>query len=382
MSESRNKYMEGVYPLDKGVGLFKRRGIFTGKFVNNIFKPSWIYRWLKPKHITGNEINGLGEAEPRQARKAFHWIFIDHKNYPFLWANWIFILRGIFMKRATKSGYAAGVTLNRKWTAKTKKLNKDKPLLRAQPVEHSKEEWGKLIKQKAREFGAIDVGIAKITDDMIYEGKPVPGKYIVIVTAAMDYESSKDLPAAEAGAETMVAYAESSRIGYELTEWLHTQGVPATGSHFLPDSIILPLAGVRAGVGQLGKHGSLISPKTGALTRLNYVALDLELPVDEMIDFGVDEFCTHCQVCTINCPPQAMLPEKQTVRGAEKWYVDFDKCVPYFIDTNGCGRCIAVCPWSRPSTIDGFLQRMVKNKVRLAELAEQRDEKQEIRAVN
>ena len=28
----------------------------------------------------------------------------------------------------------------------------------------------------------------------------------------------------------------------------------------------------------------------------------------------------------------------------KKWYVDFDKCIPYFAETSGCAICIAVCP--------------------------------------
>jgi len=44
----------------------------------------------------------------------------------------------------------------------------------------------------------------------------------------------------------------------------------------------------------------------------------------------------------------ALSPGKQRVRGATKWYVDFDKCLPFFNQTNGCAICIAVCPWSHP----------------------------------
>ena len=36
------------------------------------------------------------------------------------------------------------------------------------------------------------------------------------------------------------------------------------------------------------------------------------------------------------------------VRGVEKWYVDFDRCLPFFNQTFGCAICIAACPWSRP----------------------------------
>lgn len=34
--------------------------------------------------------------------------------------------------------------------------------------------------------------------------------------------------------------------------------------------------------------------------------------------------------------------------GEAAWYVDFDKCVPYFAENSGCAICIEVCPWSEP----------------------------------
>ena len=36
------------------------------------------------------------------------------------------------------------------------------------------------------------------------------------------------------------------------------------------------------------------------------------------------------------------------VRGEERYYVDFDRCLPYFMEHNGCGICAAACPYSRP----------------------------------
>ena len=51
---------------------------------------------------------------------------------------------------------------------------------------------------------------------------------------------------------------------------------------------------------------------------------------------------------SVDCPPDAISDEKQMVRGGRKWYVDFDKCVPYFAETGGCAICIEVCPWSEP----------------------------------
>jgi len=38
----------------------------------------------------------------------------------------------------------------------------------------------------------------------------------------------------------------------------------------------------------------------------------------------------------------------QQPAATNKWYVDFDKCIPFFNEYYGCGICIVVCPWSKP----------------------------------
>lgn len=102
--------------------------------------------------------------------------------------------------------------------------------------------------------------------------------------------------------------------------------------------------------------------------RLAYVLADIPLQADPPDEFGVDDFCTRCQVCTRECPPDAINPEKKMVRGVEKWYVDFDKCVPYFNDHFGCGICLAVCLWTRPGVGPNLVSKLVRRKARKTEI--------------
>jgi epoxyqueuosine reductase QueG len=76
--------------------------------------------------------------------------------------------------------------------------------------------------------------------------------------------------------------------------------------------------------------------------------------------FGADEFCATCRICTKACPPGAITPQKQMVRGVEPWYVDFDKCIPYFAESASCGICIAECPWTRPAVRPKLLTTMAR----------------------
>ena len=61
---------------------------------------------------------------------------------------------------------------------------------------------------------------------------------------------------------------------------------------------------------------------------------------------------------------QALEQQKQTVRGVDKGYVDFDKCLPFFNQTNGCAICIAVCPWSRPGVGLNLAAKLARRRER------------------
>ena len=123
----------------------------------------------------------------------------------------------------------------------------------------------------------------------------------------------------------------------------------------------VPVA-IQAGLGELGKHNSMITKNYGANVRLATVLTDLPLETDEPVDIGVDDFCMNCQICTTNCPPQAIFEEKQMVRGEERWFVNFDRCGPYFADNQSCGICIEVCPWSEPGRGDILMNKMLARR--------------------
>ena len=112
------------------------------------------------------------------------------------------------------------------------------------------------------------------------------------------------------------------------------------------------------------KHGSIINRDYGSSFRLASVLTDIPLLPTQPQSYGVDDFCSRCQVCSNACPPDAILPEKVMVRGERKWYVDFDKCIPFFNENAGCAICIAVCPWSIPGKGPRIVEQLQRRALR------------------
>jgi epoxyqueuosine reductase QueG len=205
------------------------------------------------------------------------------------------------------------------------------------------------VKALARRFGASLAGVAEVTEEDLYEGKNPALRYAICLGMPMDRGEMAYAPQPRAAAEVMRTYRRIAKVAIRLAEAIRSMGWPARayGNPNSTDILLIPMA-IRAGLGELGKHGSMIGAEHGSNFRLAAVLTDLPLALDAPVDIGVDDLCAVCRRCVDDCPPRAILEDKQMVRGARKWYVDFDRCIPYFVKTCGCAICLEVCPWSEP----------------------------------
>jgi len=214
----------------------------------------------------------------------------------------------------------------------------------------------------ARELGAGLAGVAEVTEAALYEGRDPGLRRAIVMALPMDREEMRFVPQPRAAAEVMRTYRAAGKAAVRLAERIRAMGWPAR-AYANPNStdiLLIPLA-IRAGIGELGKHGSMISREYGSNFRLGAVLTDLPLVSHAPVEIGVEDLCAVCRRCVEDCPPRAIFDDKQLVRGERKWYVDFDKCIPYFVKTLGCAICIEVCPWSEtgrgPALSDSLLRR-------------------------
>lgn len=182
-----------------------------------------------------------------------------------------------------------------------------------------------------------------------FAGEVLDYQWVVMIGVVHDYQQIKTAPEPEAGAEVVRQYGRATKAVKDIAGWIRSRGWDAS-IHAGPmaGSLLLIPPAIECGFGELGKHGSIINKEYGSSFRLAAVLTDIPLIPTPPVEYGVDDFCTRCQVCANACPPDAILPEKTTVRGEHKWYVNFDQCMPFFNESFGCGICIAVCPWSIP----------------------------------
>ena len=201
------------------------------------------------------------------------------------------------------------------------------------------------IKEYARQLGADDVGVAEYVPDFTFaDREALPHTRVIAFALAMKYDLMADIgPTSQQ--EVHRVYFKMLDIGVQLAQYIGSYGYSATAH---PNGGELPHVpyGYLSGLGELGKHGSLISPRLGSSLRLSLVSTDLPLVVDGPQDYGIEDMCVHCNVCTRFCPGDAISPEKQTVKGVNRWYVDTEKCFPYFESLWGCKICLMVCPFN------------------------------------
>ncbi|MGZ3884726.1 MAG: hypothetical protein ACXVP0_02135 [Bacteroidia bacterium] len=224
----------------------------------------------------------------------------------------------------------------------------------------SDEEAAALIKEKAREFGADEVGVALIEPSDIYKGREIHEKFAIVLGRRMLWREFMAVPDDASAIECMRIYHDLGEVVIRMADFIRSLGYNCRVEHPLGDSDVLhvPLA-LKAGFGELGRHGSIIHPKMGPLFRLGSVITSMPLKTDKPIDAGIAKFCDTCKACRIYCPAKAIPDERSAAGGKDhlgndRYIVDTGKCFPYFAKHKYCSICLPVCVYNHKEWAKDF----------------------------
>ena len=275
---------------------------------------------------------------------------------------------GYFVERNFAHGNYTHDTLLYSWhtepTARFRRIAEE-----ATPVVKEPGEMSRQVKKVARFLGADLVNIGLLDSRWIYSHSfhfvthehrkmeiPEEYRYAVVIAIEMDYGAIKVSPTCISRAAAGLGYSQMAFVAASLAQFIRDLGYTAIPSGN-DTGLNIPIA-IDAGMGELGRHGLLITPEFGPRVRIAKVITDLPLEPDLPLEFGVDRFCTCCQKCATHCPAQAIRYGDRTDKpvnistspGVLKWPIDAEKCLGFW-SRNGtsCCNCILVCPFNKPS---------------------------------
>jgi reductive dehalogenase len=211
----------------------------------------------------------------------------------------------------------------------------------------------------AKELGAIAVGFSTAPVSLVYSvrgrhdsiyGQEItdPLPYALVFLVEMDHDHMRQAPKMIVLKESARQYYNAALIAKILAAVFQELGHKASAQFDAHYDVILPPLAVLAGLGELGRNNILIADKYGSRVRIAAVLTDTPLPQSQMIDLGVEHFCSICKKCATTCPSHSLSKaEKTDVRGTQIWTTREEKCVAYWRTMGSdCGICMAVCPYS------------------------------------
>ncbi|MDW7678907.1 MAG: reductive dehalogenase domain-containing protein, partial [Bacillota bacterium] len=230
------------------------------------------------------------------------------------------------------------------------------------------EEMTRLLKGLAAYYGARLTGVCAMEDyhyyshrgrETIHYGNPIRNSHPYGLVFAVEMEKDMILraPGIPESLAAVKGYMEGAMIGMILSYYIRSLGFDARNHMDGNYLLIAPLVARDGGLGEIGRHGLLITKEYGPRVRLGVVTTDLPLTADGPVAFGIQDFCSLCNRCAVSCPGIA-IPRggKELIDGDMRWRITDTACYQRWrmLGTD-CGVCLASCPFSNeldPSLVD------------------------------
>jgi ferredoxin len=204
------------------------------------------------------------------------------------------------------------------------------------------------IRQYAGRLGYI-CGFTRIDRRFIADAHDhaFPFDTAIVLGMEMDKELLDEAPHPGDRLCDFEVYVRSGKKVFELARFIRRQGYRCFARIPFDGKVKYPPHAINAGLGELGANGVVITPEFGPRLRWCMISIDADLEPDTPRDFHMAAYCDACRRCIRACPGGAIPEERFWWRGVLKRKINDTRCYPYFVEYEGCGLCMKVCPINR-----------------------------------
>ena len=205
------------------------------------------------------------------------------------------------------------------------------------------------IRGEARRLGLSAVGFAPYDPKYTfaeYAGTHDEGSVIVCLLE-QGWADTQLAPSPRSESTAFRTYAQLTERVVALAEFVEQLGAFRAHPHSFEGETIMIHYAVRAGLGQLGLNGQLLTPQAGSRVRLALITTNMNLEHGTPVDYGIPAICDRCHACVRRCPVGAIPNRRSEHRGIEKAKIKTERCLPLVASADGCAVCMKVCPVQR-----------------------------------
>jgi len=203
----------------------------------------------------------------------------------------------------------------------------------------------------AKSMGVGAIGYAKLPRNLIFKDRAVLYDNVIVLLKEMDKDKIAKAPSIDTFRMVFETYDSLGKDANVLTKYLRQQGYGAQAGHPLGGLTLYPPLATDAGLGWMGRHGLLITPQFGPRQRIAAIFTSIDnLPIKEnQTHSWIADFCKNCGHCIRSCPSQAILEKPLIHESGRQTHITREKCLPVFVNKQGCSICVKECPFSKTS---------------------------------
>jgi ferredoxin len=197
-------------------------------------------------------------------------------------------------------------------------------------------------------LGSGYFGYTEIDQDYIFRERGILFQYVIVISIQMPLDKILQAPSFATMKMIEDTYIKTGCIVNKVTGFLRKKGFGAQAGPGLGGMANYPLLAKKAGLGEFGRSGLLITPPYGPSHRLAVVYTNINnLPIQNENDYScIREFCRKCGKCIKQCPGKAISEYPVKVNKKLVSFIDYNKCMSCFNANYGCSLCVKVCPFT------------------------------------